>query len=919
MEALRGGGDWRPRDELTSMAPFSPRLPKRVRRLFRLPASRARLLQDLDEEMRSHVAMRIDELRARGMSEADAEAEALRRFGDTAGFRAYAARRAARKSRWTRITELYDEWSQDMRFACRQFRTSPGVALVAMLTLALGIGANTAIFSVVDRLLLAPLPYPAGERIVMPMQESDLPFRTSADVAIIKAWQARTHSVEAVAGASEDMFSVRPDGTVDTIPSAVVTANFFPVLGMGPVLGRGFLTEEERPDGQATVAMISYALWQRTYDGRADIVGRTVSLDGRPLTVVGVTPPGLSIPLARTPPPDIWVPAPLERSGGGGSGIVGAPAPAVFVVLRRGVSAETASRELQTVAMSIPEAVRARIRVRAMRAQDFLDPREHRALQVLFAAVGALLLIACGNVANLLLAQAWTRQREFAVRGALGAGRARIIRQVLSESLSLALVSGLLGIGVAWLALRLIVALRPPALDHLAGVRLDPTVLLWTLGVSLTTGMLFGSVPAFFASAQTAGDVLRRETRGGSTGTTSRRIRSALIVLEIAASLVLLVGSGLLVRSFAALQRMPLGFDPRGLVYTDVLLGGREFRHRKLEFRDAIVERLRALPGVTGVAIGVMPGKGYIAMDGLEAEANASGPLTRVPLLGTVFITPDYFRVARIALVEGRLPDSSALRPGPEGRALSMSPEVLVNRALASRLWPNGRVIGARVRVPSDAQADPWSIVVGVVDDTRMPDVRGDVADMQVYSLVPSKLGDVPFLVRTAKSGDDAAPMIKHAIASVHPALYVRPTLSGDSYLRDGLAPTRFAMALITAFAVLALVLATVGLYGVIAYSVSQRTREIGVRMALGADSGAVRRLVTAGALRHSLTGVVIGTVVAAATSHVLTGMLYGVSPVDPFTFSAIALLVTAIAVLASYVPMRRALRIEPTEALRAE
>ena len=877
------------------------------------------MLHDLDEEVEAHLAMRVDALRARGMSEADAETEAERRFGDTADFRDYAARRAVRKARWLRVTEWSGEWTQDMQFAGRRFRKFPGFTLVAVLTLALGIGANTAIFSVVHRLLLAPLPYPGGERIVMPMQTSDFPDLSSPGAELVQAWQARTHSVEAIAGASEDMFSVRPDGTVDTIPSAVITANFLPMLGVRPVLGRGFMTDEERPDGQAAVAMISQTLWQRSYRGRSDVLGRTVPLHGRPLTVVGVTPANLAIPLARTPPPDIWVPAPLERSGGGGSGSVGARAPSVFARLRPGVSAEAASRELQSIAMSLPGADRDRVRVRAMRAQDFLDPREHRALQVLFVAVGALLLIACGNIANLLLAQAWTRQREFAVRGALGAGRARLVRQVLSECVSLALAGGLLGIGVAWLALRLIIALRPPALDNLADVRLDPTVLLWTLGVSVTTGILFGCAPALFASAQTAGDVLRRETRAGSSGMTSRRMRSALIVLEIAASLVLLVGSGLLVRSFAALQRMPLGFEPRGLVYTDVLLGNGDYRSRRLEFRQAIIERIRAVPGVIGVAIGVMPGKGYIAMGGLEAEADRAGQMSHVPMLGTVFITPNYFRVAGIALVDGRLPDSSTFKPEPGGHMLGWSPEVLVNRALAHRLWPSGRAIGGRVRVPSDRQVDPWSTVVGVVDDTRMPDVRGDVAAFQVYSMIPPILGDVPFLVRTAMSGDDAAPMIKHAIASVHPALFVRPTLSGDTYLRNGLAPTRFAMALITTFAVLALVLAAVGLYGVIAYGVSQRTREIGVRIALGADAWAIARLVAHGALRHTLTGVVIGTVAAAATTRVLAGMLFGVSPIDPLTFGVIALLVAAIALLASYVPARRAMRIEPTEALRAE
>jgi len=718
------------------------------------------------------------------------------------------------------------------------------------------------------------------------------------------------------------MFSIRPDGTVDTIPSAVITANFLPMLGVRPVLGRGFAREEERPDGQAAVAMISQALWQRTYGRRADVLGRTVSLDGRPLIIVGVTPAGLSIPLSRTPAPDIWVPAPLERAGGGGSGSL-EPGPAVFAMLRPGASAESASSELQAVATSLPESVRGRSRVRAMRAQDFLSPRERRALQVLFVAVGALLLIACANVANLLLARAWSRQREFAVRGALGAGRARIARQVLTESVSLALAGGLLGVGVAWLALRLIVALRPPALDHLADVRLEPTVLLWTLGVAVTTGILFGCAPALLAGAQPAGDVLRRETRGGSSGTTSRRVRSALIVLEVAASLVLLAGSGLLVRSFTALQRMPLGFEPRGLVHTTVLLGGPRYRDHRIQFRDAIVERLRALPGVTGVAIGVMPGKGFIAIGGLETETDRTGHTRRVPTVGTVFISPDYFRVARIALVEGRLPDSSASTAAGKTIMLGLSPEVLVNREVARRLWLDGRAIGARVRVPPDARGggrvEPWSTVVGVVDDTRMPEIWGDVAALQVYSLIPPRLGEVPILVRTAVSGDAAAPMVKHAIASVHPALYVRPMLSGDTYLRNGLAPTRFAMALITAFAVLALVLAAVGLYGVVAYGVSQRTREIGVRVALGAEPKAVVRLVVGGGLRLAAAGVVIGAVLAAAATRVLESMLYGVSPTDPLTFGAVALLVTAIALVASYVPARRALRVDPAEALRAD
>ena len=890
-----------------------------VRRLFGLPLRTGEQVRsDADAELDAFLEERIEHLVQRGMTPEAARAEAMRRLGasmdDTrTALRASARRREGRK----RIRDVMQEFAADVRFAWRQSAKTPGFTAVAVLTLALSIGANTAIFSVVHRLLLAPLPYPNGNRIVMPK----MPFADAERAELLAAWQARTQTVMNIAGASEDMFSLRADGTVDTIPSATISASFLPLLGVRPIVGREFVRAEELPDGQATVAMISQSLWQRAYNGRADILGKTVSLDGRPLTIVGVTPAGLSIPLARTPPPDIWVPARMERASAGGSGSLSG-GPTMFALLRPGASAEAASVELQSVVASLPDSAERSAVVRVMRAQDFLTARERRAVQVLFAAVGALLLIACANLANLLLARGWARQREFAIRGALGAGRARIGRQVLTESLSLALTGGVLGVGVAWLALRLIIAMRPPALDHLSDVQLEPTILLWTLGISITTGILFGCAPALLAGAQSTGDVLRRETLGGSTGITARRVRSTLIVMEIAASLVLLTGSGLLVRSFAALQRMPLGFEPRGLVHATVLLGGQKFRDRKVEFRDAIIERLRTLPGVTGVAVGVMPGKAYIG-GGLETEADSTGQSANVPLIGTVFISPDYFRVTRIALVEGRLPDPATMTADGKGRALAYSPEVLVNREVARRLWPNRSAIGERVRIPPDldrgGRVDPWSTVVGVVDDTRMPEVHGDVAAMQVYSLVPPKLGDMPIVVRTNGSGDIAAPMIKRTIASVHPALYVRPTLSGDTYLRDGLAPTRFAMALITSFGVLALVLSAVGLYGVIAYSVTQRRREIGVRVALGAEPSAVVGIVVGDGLRLAGVGVVIGAALAAAATRVLEAMLYGVSPTDPVTFAAVAVVVAAVALVASYVPARRVLRIDPAETLRAD
>jgi putative ABC transport system permease protein len=902
------------------MPDFLSKLPRGVRRLFRLPQTRGRMVRESDEELRFHFAMRVAEFRALGWSEADAESEAVRRFGDTEEYRTYFARRAAQKAGWHRASQWFAEWAQDVRFATRQFTKAPAFTLIAILTLALGIGANTAIFSVVHRLLLAPLPYPNGNRIVMPKWDDDNGFRGPAGWSVIEAWEARGKSVDMVAVASENWFDARPDGTINYIVEATITSNYMQVLGLEPVLGRGFTRDDER-SGAARVAMISYAKWQREYGGRNDVLGSQVRFNDvlgprvqfpdKSYAIIGVTPAGMGVPMSPYSAPDIWTPSSLRDNAGG----------RVFARLRRGSSAEAASRELQGIAASLPDSARGRSRVRALRPQDFLELRETRSIQVLFVAVGALLLIACANVANLLLARAWTRRREFSVRVALGAGRWRLARQILTESLVLALAGGVLGIGVAWQTLRIIIALRPPQLEHLDDVHIEPAVLLWTLAISVATGILFGCAPALFAGARKVGDVLRNETRAGTGGVASRRVRSALIVLEIAASLVLLVGSGLLVRSFFELQRMRLGFEPRGLVQLDVITGPRN-RDRVVATRDAIMDRVRALPGVTSVAIGAMPGKGFTAgADGLETDAG--GQTSRVAPWKVNFVAPDYFRVARVALIEGRLPDSSLVTPEwKAGKSTGFSLEVLVSRELARRLRPNGHAIGARVRSESSGpfakRVAPWSTVVGVVDDIRMPGARNDPGAFTVYSLFPPRLSNILFVARTALSGEDAVPAMERAI-KVDKTILVRPTLAGETHLRDALAPSRFSMALLTAFAVIAALLAAVGLYGVIAYGVTQRTREIGVRVALGADARAVAQLVVGGGLRLAAAGVAVGAVAAVATTRVLDSMLYAVSPLDPVTFGVIAVIVAVISVLASYVPARRAVRIDPTEALRAD
>ena len=914
------------------MSIFSLMLPRGVRRLLRLPPTSARLVRDMDDEMRFHLAMRIDELRAQGLNDFEAEAEALRRFGDTGEFHSYAVRRASRHARWETVSRWLEGWSQDLRFAARQAARSRTVTALAVLTLALGIGANTAIFTVVHRLLLAPLPYPNGNRIVLLAVQSGDGGPSSPNGALVDAWRARAHSVADFAAVRVDAILVQGTEEQDTI-TATITSNYLDLLGIHPVLGRGFAPAEEL-SGTSPVAMITYGLWQRRYGGRQNVIGSAIDIGGKPFTIVGVTPPEMGIPMSldirgaslHEATPSIWLPASLDSVGGD-----------LFAKLRPGISAKQASAELQSILASTPPAQSrsgpfarsASCCARALRAQDFVDPNESRAVEVLFAAVGVLLLIACANVANLLMSRAWTRRREFAVRVALGAGRARLARLVLTESLGLAIAGGMLGVGVAWQTLRAIIALRPPALANLASVRLEAPVLLWSIAISIATGVLFGSAPALFAGARSVGDVLRSETRAGSADARARRLRSGLVVAEIALSLMLLVGAGLLARSFIALAHTPLGFEPHGLVAFDALMPPRGFRGMPFEARFAlersILQRVRATPGVADAAIGTMPGQAYHVFGGsLAADPDASGQPRTVQGYGTVFMTPSYFRTAHMTLIAGRLPDSTlggGFIAGPTNPA-----EIVVNRKLARRLWPDGRVLGARVHpvragkgfAPPgppgvDAPETP-SVVVGVVDDARLP---GTSAEPTIYQWpVPV---EVPLVARITGSNMAGVAAIRRAITDAAPMVFVQTVTVGDEYLRDALAPTRFALALLAAFSIIALVLAAVGLYGVIAYSVTQRTREFGIRVALGAEPRAIAGLVLGDGARRTLAGVLLGAAGAVGGTRALASLLYGVTVADPITFAGVVLLVAVVALLASYLPARRALRIDPVEALRAE
>ncbi|MBF5043479.1 ABC transporter permease [Aggregicoccus sp. 17bor-14] len=792
---------------------------------------------------------------------------------------------------------------QDLRFALRTLLRRPGFTLAVVLTLALGIGANSAIFATVEAVLLRPLPLREPERVVQVWGTHPDVGEEAASLPDFRDWRDGQSAVR-LAALANSALNLTGLGEPQRVPTGGASADFFEVMGAAPALGRGFTAQEART-GQGQVVVLSHGFWKRQLGGSPSALGRTLTLDGRPYTVVGVAPEGLEAVFPRL---QLWVPLPDDSSEARRADFL-----RVYGRLAPGASVESAQAQLRAVAARLTQEhpdtnARWSVAVRGLHA-EFTRPARP-ALLLFSGAVALVLLIACANVANLLLAQGAARERELAVRTALGASRGRLVRQLLTESLLLSCLGGALGLLFAVWGADALVQLRPRALQGLAG-GVDAVSVLFTLGLSLLTGVLFGLVPALRLARAPQGTGLLRQASGGAGG--GRRLRGALVLAEVALALMLLVGAGLLVRSFGRLQQVDPGFEPAGVL--SGVLSLPEARYAKDADEAALygrlLERVNALPGVERAALAsnlpLSGGGNYLNM-GIEGRDSAGdGPQDAE----TASVSARYFEALHIPLREGRTFAASDVAGAPD--------VAVVNEALVRRFFGGKSPLGARVTLDGKR----YFRIVGVVGDVRSESL-GEQAYRQLY--VP--LAQVPaprvMLAVRAAGGTDAAalalsPGVRRELAALDAQLPLAEVQPLSESLGRELSAPRVNVRVLGLFAAVALLLAALGIYGVMAYAVAQRTREIGIRMALGADAADVLRLVVRQGMAPALLGVGAGLAGALATSRLLSGLLYGVAATDLATFALVPLGLLAVALLAAWLPARRATHVDPTEALRAE
>lgn len=805
---------------------------------------------------------------------------------------------------------MADLW-KDLRYTLRTWRKSPGFTLVVLLTVALSVGATTAIFSVVNGVLLKPLPYPDPDRVVFLWSSNPsagLPIFSVSPHDFVD-WKRQSTSFEYLSARRLASFNLTGDGAEpERIPAERVSEEYFAALGLKAIHGR-LLLPEEQAGGGAKVAVLNRNLWERRFGGDPDLVGKPLLLDGEPYTVVGIVDDQLRGAVA-----EMWTPLGLDLSKEDRGFHI------VFVIgrLKEGVSVEKAQAEMSTIAKRLQQQypdTNEGWEIGLDRMHNMIVKDVRPRLMILLAAVVAVLLIACANLMNLFLARFATREREMALRTALGARRGRVARQLLTEILLVSVVGSAIGVVLAHWGTKALLALNTKAVPRPGEVGVDGRVLLFALGVALLTGLAAGLWPALRASRPNLQAPLKDGTRTMTGGVKGKMVRNALVLTEVAAALVLLIAAGLLIKSFARLNDIDPGFHPGGGLTARVYLPAAKYVEPAQQSAawDILLERVRGLPEVEAAGlISRMPLAEHRVMKG-GAWPSEKPPTTEeeTPVINLRTVSTDTFRALGMPVLQGR--------PFQPQDATGGTPAAVINRALAERLWPGqSQVVGRQMTWEMGTSGPMPTTVVGVVGNVRNNSIETE-GDLEVYLPSPqAPVGEATLVVRTA-SGDPArlAMPLRGAVSSFDPELPISNIATLQEIVDQALAPARFAMLLLVLFAGLALILASVGVYGVISYSVAQRTHEIGIRMAMGADRGDVLRMVLRQSLVIALIGVAVGLACAAGLTRFLAGQLYGVSATDPVIFLAVAALLTAVAAVASWVPARRATGVDPLMAMR--
>jgi putative ABC transport system permease protein len=864
---------------------------------------RKRMLQQLDDEIREHIETETQDNIARGMSPEEARYAALRKFGNVT--------RVKEDTREVWSLVWLEQLLEDLRFGLRMLRKNPGFTAVAVLTLALGIGANTALFSVVNGVLLRPLPYrdPNSLVVISLLNNKTQEIFPLCDADFLD-WRAQNQSFAAVAAFSDNRFNITGPGVPEQVLGDVVTADFFSILGVTPVLGRTFLPDEDQQAGPRLV-VLSYGLWQNRYGSNPGVIGKEIVLNGSNFTVIGVMPRNF-LPSSE---PQLWTNLLIKPPSRRGPYYLTGEAR-----LKPGVTLEQARADLGTIARRIERQnplTNSNMSFRAVPLEEVIVGDVRPALLVLFGAVAFVLLIASANVANLLLARASVRAREVAIRAALGASRARLTMQLLTESTLLAAIGGLFGLLLAKFGVKLLLELGPSNIPRLDEITIDARVLAFTCVLSLASGILFGLVPAVDGGRSDLNKSMKEGGRSAAEGKHRSRARGVIVVTEIALSLILLIGGGLMLKSFYRLQTVSPGVNANNALTMQISLPPRQYDDNKtITFYRQLIEKLQTLADVEYAGVGMaLPPNLLEVTDYFTVEGQAETSERNLGLADLVFISPDYFRALGVPLIAGRYFTTADGADAPK--------VAIINQTLARHYWPNQNAVGKRIKTGgAERPKNPWMEVVGVVGDVKysgldaapelvlyQPHEQSAWSSMYLVLRTSSKLGHPTALA-------SAVQKVVWSLDKDVPVAHIR-TL--EQLLSDSVQQPRFRTVLLEVFALIALSLAALGIYGVLAYSVSQRRHEIGIRMALGAQRRKVLSLVVGQGMLLTFIGVTIGLVLAFALARFLSTLLYAVRPTDPSIFIISPLVLACVALLACYIPARRAMRVDPMVALRYE